>query len=131
MRPFGIIYLVTNTVNGKQYVGQTVQLLKERLASHLLDANRGSAYLLHRAIRKYGYSSFTVEEIDVAQSRKELNAKETFNVLLYNTLAPNGYNLTLGGAGISGLKHSIETKRKMSEAQRGQWLSDEHRQKTV
>lgn len=93
-----IIYLITNDVNDKQYVGQTTQSLKRRWMEHIWNANKGSDYAIHRAIRKYGVEHFHVKEIDVANSRSELNDKEKYWIAKLNTMCPKGYNLVDGGA---------------------------------
>lgn len=99
----GYIYLVTNTVNGKQYVGQTTTTIPKRWKQHVYESNLGRhQYGLYLAIRKYGAESFTVTEICAikAASRDEmrvaLNAAEIEFIKLYGTYE-NGYNQTLGG----------------------------------
>lgn len=129
MSNFGVIYLFTNTVNGKQYVGQTVSALKDRTKKHFYDARKGCTFLLHKAIRKYGEELFRVEEIDTAISRIDLNKKETLHILLLNTLKPNGYNISPGGGGLSGVHHSAESRNKISQSLRGREFTKEHRQK--
>lgn len=109
---YGFIYLVTNTVNGKQYVGQTTRSLKRRWQFHLRSVRGGSKYALHCAIRKYGAAAFKVEQIDSAETLEELNEKEARYVLQLATLAPGGYNLTTGG---DGFKVSDETREKQSK----------------
>jgi group I intron endonuclease len=95
----GLIYLVTNTVNGKRYVGQTVGQLSKRWSKHKTKANTGSSYPMHRDIRVYGAENFTVEVI--AESLKPfLNDLEKFFIKLYcSHHNQHGYNQTDGGAG--------------------------------
>lgn len=98
---------------------------------------------MHGAIKKYGPENFTVEQIDVACTREELDAKEIYWIKYYNSMFPSGYNLTTGG------KHceiSEEVKQKLSiknkgkgpsalciaksvEARKGKKLSKEHIEK--
>ena len=89
-----IVYLITNKVNGKQYVGQTIRSLEERWKDHcrVRDEN-----YFHRAIRKYGPENFSLEIIDTAETDEELDEKEIFWIKELNTLFPNGYNLKEGG----------------------------------
>lgn len=73
---YGIIYLITNNINNKKYIGQTIQPLKNRIHQHVsksrdIDVNTP----LHNSIRKHGWSSFSVEIIDYAHSEVELNDK--------------------------------------------------------
>jgi len=114
------IYLLTNTVNQKQYVGFTTKSLLERCEQHLALVKRGSQWLLHRAIRKYGWASFTSEIIYMSED-DDYCLKEAEVVLIadYNTKKPNGYNMTDGGEGTLGHKHSDETKAKMSKDRKG------------
>jgi group I intron endonuclease len=110
-----IIYLVTNLINQMKYVGQTIRTLKQRKSSHLSSSKKGSTYYLHRAIRKYGAENFKWEVIYNASSEEELNEKETFFIKEYNTNSQDGYNLTEGGRGIRGWKHSELTKEKIKQ----------------
>lgn len=93
----GAIYAITNLVNGKQYVGLTTTSLEERWKRHLEQVPRKNASLIHKAIAEFGKDSFTLEQLDNASSIKELRLKEREWILKLNTLAPNGYNVTLGG----------------------------------
>ena len=110
-----IIYLVTNLINQMKYVGQTTRTLKQRKSSHLSSSKKGSTYYLHRAIRKYGAENFKWEVIYNAASEEELNEKETYFIKEYNTNSQDGYNLTEGGRGIRGWKHSELTKEKIKQ----------------
>ena len=84
-------------ITGKQYVGQTTRTLEQRWIEHCSKSS-GCVYL-HNAIEKYGRQNFKVEQIDIALDQEELDYKEMQYIELYNTLAPNGYNLDLGGKG--------------------------------
>ena len=92
-----LIYLITNMITGKQYVGQTTRTLEQRWIEHCSKSS-GCVYL-HNAIEKYGRQNFKVEQIDIALDQAELDYKEMQYIKLYDTLAPNGYNLDLGGKG--------------------------------
>ena len=116
MAAFGIIYCITNTVNGKQYVGQTTKALISRWRWHLRYANAGSQGALHASIRKYGTKVLRIEQIDSAASLEELNKKETSWIAQLNTFTPHGYNLTRGGDGVLGWRPAQEAKDKMSRA---------------
>jgi len=54
----GYVYLVTNTVNGKKYVGCTRVTVSRRWIQHRSAAKNGSPFALHQAIRKYGFNKF-------------------------------------------------------------------------
>jgi group I intron endonuclease len=90
-----IIYKVTNLINGKVYIGQTVQDLKERWKGH--QSGYSGCVALKFAIQKYGIENFTIEQVDHAYSLEELNKKEGNWIVQMNSLSPNGYNLKSGG----------------------------------
>jgi group I intron endonuclease len=108
------IYLITNLVNGKQYVGQTIKTIEKRWKQHLRDIKRGTSPHLYRAITKYGVDGFSIQELHSAISQEELDFAEILYIALLNCKSPLGYNLTYGGstgAAHAGHKHSEETKR--------------------
>ena len=90
-----IIYKITNLLNGKVYVGQTIRTLEERWKDHCVPSNKCLA--LARAIEKYGRENFIIEQVDSANSFEELNKKEGDWIVQMNSLSPNGYNLKTGG----------------------------------
>lgn len=90
-----IIYKITNLVNGKMYIGQTIGTLCARWKRHCGDNSKCPA--IHNAIVKYGIQNFNVEQIDTANSQEELNEKEAYWINTLNTISPNGYNLQNGG----------------------------------
>lgn len=116
-----VIYVITNIVNGKKYVGQTRRTSQERWKEH---CKPEKCVLLRRAIEKYGKNSFTVTDVDTADTPEELNRKETEWILKLNTLAPNGYNLQVGGK--NGLI-AEETRKKISNSHKGKHLSEAHK----
>lgn len=109
-----IVYLIINKINGKQYVGQTTHAVQKRWKAHCGKNNKCTA--IGRAIQKYSKENFIVKTIYIANSMEELNKKEQEFIKEFNTLAPNGYNLTTGGMNYIA---SNETKRKLSERQKG------------
>lgn len=97
---FGIIYCLTNQVNGKVYVGQTTQPLEVRWQTHVLEAKNGGDTFLYRAIRKYSPESFSRTVLLVCQDREELDHSEIFYIRSFDSTNPDkGYNMTLGGTG--------------------------------
>lgn len=110
------IYKITNTTNGKIYIGQTVQKNpKLRWYSHLADARRGKKSYLLDSIRKYGESSFVWEIIDTACSVEELNIKEQCWVDYYKKQGITVYNNRQAGGNKT---HSAESIERMRKAQK-------------
>lgn len=146
-----IIYKVTNNINGKIYIGQTTGSLSARWKAHCHVSSRCVA--LYNAIKKYGVENFTVEQIDSAMAKWELDLKEQFWIQHYNSIVPNGYNLKTGGntptysdeskkrmstnhADVRGKNNprygvhlSKETRKKISDSHLGKRLSAKHKEK--
>lgn len=114
---YGIIYKIKNKTNNKIYIGQTTRSLKDRWLQHL-NKNSCCTYL-RNSIKKYGKENFEVTVIAYCNSLEQMNYREEYYIRLFKSLAPNGYNLTLGGSGIKGKKHSQETKDKISKSKKG------------
>lgn len=94
----GIIYKVTNDLNDKVYIGQTVYLLENRWEWHIKKAsNPKDNSKFHRALRELGASHFKIEEI-TRVDKKVLDDTEIHYINKYDTFF-NGYNSTLGGGG--------------------------------
>jgi hypothetical protein len=114
-KSFGVIYVVTNKLNGKEYVGQTEGKLKRRFNRH---CNETACPALNSAIKKYGRDNFVITAIQECGSKTELNIMEKHHISLRNSEAPNGYNLTPGGQTIRpdlpGRKLTQREKEKIS-----------------
>lgn len=116
-----VIYLIRNTLNGKAYVGQTIHTVEKRFHEHVSAARQGSMYPLHCAIRKHGAENFVVSVLSECTTADELD-KEEIRLIEELDCRKSGYNLALGGHGVRGKgiwTHSDETKRKISELNRG------------
>lgn len=110
-----VIYLISNMINNKQYVGQTTRNLSDRWYNHTKYSGRGRS-AISKAIHKYGKDNFKIEIIDTANSLEELNQKEQEWISKLNSLCPNGYNIAPGG------KNKVigaATRQKMSAAKKG------------
>lgn len=90
----GIIYKITNKVNGKSYIGQTRYTLEFRWKQH--QHKKDNTYF-HNAIHKYGIENFSTEILEECDY-KDLDSREIFYIAKYNTFK-EGYNLTIGGDG--------------------------------
>jgi len=95
----GVIYKSTNKINGKSYIGKTIQDFDRYIQFHLSDArtNRYPNRVFHRAIRKYGEDNFEWNIIEQVNNDK-LNEREIYYINLFDTFE-NGYNMTTGGDG--------------------------------
>lgn len=115
------VYLITNTVNGKQYVGVTRRGVDARFREHVLESNAGSSTILHNAIRKYGADHFTVMVLESNIPDDQAAEREQHYIREYQTFYPNrtGYNMTEGGGGVVGYHHTAATKAKVSERLKG------------
>ena len=119
------IYKCTNLVNGKVYIGQSIDPIN-RIRQHINVRSKHS-YLLNYAIKKYGVENFLFEVIRSDVPIEQINETEIQCIKEYSCKVPIGYNITDGGKGHLGHKPSEETRKKMSIAQRN--MSLENKQK--
>lgn len=137
----GVIYRATSPSH-KKYYGQTFHEFQNRKHRHFLEATkRNCQYSFHRAIRKYGFDNFIWEIVeqfafdDENQLINILNEREIFWIESDSTYLPEfGYNMKIGGFNgrhtaitkekikttLTGIKHSDERKKNISEAHKGQ-----------
>lgn len=117
-----IIYMYTSP-SGKSYIGQTCNETG-RIRKHRNSGKYDTAFA--RAIAKYGFENFKYTVIERDLDFDEVDEAESIYITTFNTLSPNGYNLTEGG--IKG-KRSEETKNRISNGQLGRILSQETKDK--
>lgn len=108
-KKYYIIYETVNLINGKNYIGQHV-------TTNLNDGYMGSGTILKRAINKYGKKNFRTEILFYAVNQDSLNFLEKCLVTPEFIEQNDNYNLREGGDVGT---HSVETRRKMSEAKMG------------
>ena len=116
------VYLITNTVNGKKYVGVTKHGYQFRFHQHILESRtKYHKSILHKAIAKYGEDKFIVEPLEIDVPDELLKEKEKYYIKLYDTFYVNkkGYNMTEGGDGMSGYLHTEATKARISSTLTG------------
>jgi len=114
----GIIYLIKNKINNKCYVGQTIRKLQYRINEHISESIRHrDEYLIHKAIRKYGWASFEVLELENNIPIEKLNEKELYYTFKFNALTPTGYVLRAGESNSNLM--SDETRKKISISKLG------------
>ena len=102
MKEFGYIYLITNLINKKIYVGKTESTIKERWYTHKWRANHldkvKNLLKVDLAIAKYGENSFEIEEIDKAYNKLDLLRVEAYWIKFYDATNPDkGYNIDTMG----------------------------------
>lgn len=128
MRPsalgfYGQIYLITNKVNGKTYIGQTVGSVNSRWRQHCCDSRRarnGKKSALKQAIDKYSEDNFELLAIELANSREELDRLEIKYIQEYKSLATeNGYNIEAGGNFVPLSEVAMEKVRAYAKSQIG------------
>lgn len=119
------IYLVTNLVNNKRYVGQTHRGYMKRFNGHIEEAHRNNRKqpYFHLALLKYGEENFRIELIESDIPEKLIDERERYWIKYYNTyyLDGKGYNLTRGGQGIHGYKFDDDIKKKVSDSVHKFW----------
>jgi group I intron endonuclease len=122
------VYLVTNTVNQKMYVGITRVSVRRRWLRHCGIARRNvrGSPALHGAIRKYGADLFVVTPVALMFSWDDACTMERELIAGMNTKKPNGYNVAEGGEGVVGLVVSEEHRRASSARSKGFKLSQQH-----
>lgn len=133
---YGIIYKITNKINGKCYIGQTTRGFNKRYPYsgskiekvykyHKTFKEKGYKYNDHllKSIERYGFNCWDVIEIqDIAFSKTELDIKEIMYIKLFNCIE-SGYNFTKGGEGNKGC-NSFENKTKEEMDIIGKKISD-------
>lgn len=126
-----IVYKITNTINGKIYIGKTKKYygatkygIERRLKKHIYDATKNKQQnkekdcpRLYNAIRKYGGANFKTEELEITDS-KNIDNKEIYYIKLYDSTNRNiGYNIASGGKGRKVVFVSEDVRKKISKAQ--------------
>ncbi len=147
------IYKITNKINGKMYVGQTIGSIYDRWCGHRSETTRKIKYPLYLAFTKYGVENFiidTIEVLPIDATQEDLDNREKYWISTLQTVSPRGYNLSPGGQkgrgrvsketrlrmslakiGKKRKSYSEETRRKLSIANKGKKLSEEHKAKVT
>lgn len=144
---YGYIYLTTNLINNKKYIGKHKASKFESKGVY-----HGSGVALLAAVKKYGLDNFKVELIEECHSEEELSQREEFYINKFNAVEDeNYYNIIPSSNGgdyskyldedklkqihkshsefMKTFKHSEETKQKMSAQRKGRVLSEETKRK--
>lgn len=117
------IYKITNNLNGKSYIGQTVQSLRQRKREHLyrMVNQPERKEKLYMALRKHGIENFTWEVLESCNTVDELNERERHYINSLNTYN-RGYNMTEGGDSVG-----EETKEKLRKIFTGRVITWGHK----
>lgn len=93
----GYIYLITNKINNKKYIGKTTQSIRKRWQEHIKDSKKEKCEIrpLYRAIRKYGVENFSIKQVEKCNVNI-LSEREQYWIQYYDTYK-KGYNATIGG----------------------------------
>lgn len=121
--PYGFIYITTNLVNGKRYLG--LKCFNEKWKDYL-----GSGIILKQAVDKYGPENFSRNIIDIAYSKEELKQKEyEYSVFFDVVESDDWYNIVYGGGATLGYHFTDEQREKISKSLQGREMSEEARKK--
>ncbi len=118
------LYKIINLINGKCYIGQTKDF-KERMKAHKYASCKNS--LIYQAIKKYGKENFNFKCLMECDDN-EIDWYENEAIIAFNSLSPHGYNLMCGNENIF-KKHHEDSKRKISESNKGRKFSEETKRK--
>ena len=109
------IYKITNKVNGKVYIGQSIRPIEQRFQRHINDAvNNILDTHFARAIRKYGKENFYIELVETCDNQTELNLREQYWIRKYDSIN-NGYNETDATSKCGGNTYMSKTESEMKE----------------
>lgn len=122
MVKFGYVYLTTNLINGKTYVGQ-------HHAGFFDTRYKGSGKIITQSLKKHGRKNFKVELLEWCDNQESLDNKEIEYIAKYRAKGKAEYNITDGGSGTRGLfgeknhfygkKHTALTRMKISRTNKG------------
>lgn len=120
-----IIYKAENKVTGEVYIGATKLSLNSRKYNHEYNAANNPTSKLHQSIAKHGKENFEWTVIDSADNKEDALLLE--RVYIDHYLSFYSLNGNRGGQGLSGRKHSDETKQLMRDKKLGIPKSDQHK----
>jgi group I intron endonuclease len=107
----GVIYRHTYIWDGRSYIGQSIYSEQIRTRGHL--KSKDSTHF-HRAIQKYGWENFTTDILHANLDPMYLDDWEIYYISMYGTFGTKGFNMTAGGRGIRGYKHTETHKSHLS-----------------
>lgn len=135
-----VIYILTNMVNGKVYIGQTTKSLSHRISSHLYSSrniNKPSSQIISLAINKYGIDNFDIKILHNDDDLVLLNDAEIYYIGKYNSTDKNiGYNILAGGRNCTRRSRpsrveTDECKLKKSKSAKKKWMDAAYRNRYI
>ena len=124
----GFIYKITNIITNKCYIGETKEKMPEtRWKQHKRTIEKGiGCPALQNAVKKYGIDNFTFKVLIICFDEERFKFEKEY-IKKFNSIAPNGYNLTKGGegGGFYGKKHSQETINKISNTLKNKYINND------
>jgi group I intron endonuclease len=118
------IYKIVNLVNGKVYIGQTWNTIKQRWFDHKKPSGH-NCLKLHRAIMKHGTEKFTQELLTVCATQESSDYWESYFIKQYDSIEL-GYNIRTGG---SRGKMSVAQRKAVGDFHRGKTMSEDSKNK--
>lgn len=125
------IYLITNAVNGKVYVGKTEKSVEQRFYEHKGNARRGGEFRLSQAIRKHGHENFSISEIEKVTGEIAADRERFWIAHHRSKQYAHGYNMTDGGEGASGRLLSEDSHLRMIHSQKVRFSQMSHENKAA
>lgn len=120
----GFIYKITNTITNKCYIGETKKSNPElRWNEHKRKIEKGiGCPALQDAVKKYGIDNFKFTVLIICFDEDRFKFEKEY-IKKYNSLSPNGYNLTAGG-GFYNKKHTNETIKKITQTSKQMYINN-------
>lgn len=137
---YGVIYKITNIIDGKYYIGRTKEF-NARMKAYIKKFNmdNDTQDKLHKAFKKYGLDNFSIEIIDYGFNDEDLNLSEKHYMPIELVNSKNVYNLKEGGdysplseetrLKMKATQNREEHKKRQSNIMKKIWETEEHKEK--
>lgn len=123
----GCVYVATNSINGRSYIGKTKMPLLKRIRCHKSAAVNGGSMGFHGAIRKYGFEAFRWNMLFVSECEAALYDAERELIAAARDRGERLYNRSDGGEGATGAAWTSAARKKLSDTTKGRTFSPETR----